>query len=58
MDDSQQTRMMLLMMPLFIGYLTISFPAGLGLYWVVSNMVQIFQQWLMNRVPASKGEVK
>jgi YidC/Oxa1 family membrane protein insertase len=51
-DMTQQNKMMLLFMPLFIGYITITFPAGLGLYWVVSNIFQIIQQWLMYRKPA------
>lgn len=55
-DNSQQSKMMIMMMPFFIGYMTISFPAGLGLYWVVSNLVQIFQQWWVNRKPAIQGE--
>ena len=41
--------MMLIFMPVFIGYITITFPAGLGIYWVVSNLVQIAQQWFMYR---------
>jgi YidC/Oxa1 family membrane protein insertase len=48
-DPSQQNKMMQMFMPLFIGYITISFPAGLGLYWVVSNVVQIVQQWWLYR---------
>jgi len=26
------------------------FPAGLVLYWLINNCIQIFQQWHMNRV--------
>jgi len=49
-DGNDATKqMMLIFMPVFIGYITITFPAGLGIYWVVSNLVQIFQQWFMNR---------
>ena len=48
-EMTQQNKMMLMFMPLFIGYITITFPAGLGIYWVVSNMVQIAQQWFMYR---------
>ena len=34
-------------MPAFIGYMTITFPAGLGVYWTVSNMIQLLQQrWI------------
>jgi YidC/Oxa1 family membrane protein insertase len=48
-EMTQQNKMMLIFMPVFIGYITITFPAGLGIYWVVSNTVQIAQQWLMYR---------
>ncbi|WP_122628459.1 YidC/Oxa1 family membrane protein insertase [Lucifera butyrica] len=51
-DMTQQNKMMMIFMPLFIGYISISFPAGLVLYWAVSNMIQIFQQWWMYRKPA------
>ena len=41
--------MMMIFMPFFIGYISISFPAGLVLYWVMSNVIQIIQQWWMYR---------
>ncbi|HWR10100.1 YidC/Oxa1 family membrane protein insertase [Sporomusa sp.] len=53
MADSSQNKLMLLVMPCFIGYMTMRFPAGLGLYWVVSNLVQIIQQWFLYRKPVS-----
>jgi len=53
-DMNQQAKMMMNFMPLFIGYISISFPAGLVLYWVVSNLFQIGQQWLMYRGAAQK----
>ena len=43
------SKMMMYFMPLFIGYISISFPAGLVLYWVVMNLMQIFQQVMMER---------
>ena len=47
MNKSQQNQMMLLLMPIFVGYMAISFPAGLGLYWAAGNMVQLLQQrWI------------
>lgn len=52
-EMTQQNKMMLMFMPLFIGYITITFPAGLGVYWVVSNIFQIIQQWFMYRKRAS-----
>ena len=55
----QQNKMMMVFMPIFIGYITITFPAGLGIYWVVGNLVQIAQQWWMYRKPAViQGEAK
>lgn len=51
-DNTQQNKMMLIFMPLFIGYISLTFPGGLVLYWVVSNIIQIVQQWMMYRKPA------
>lgn len=48
-DAGAQSKAMALLMPLFIGYMTVRFPAGLGLYWVAGNVVQLAQQWLMSR---------
>lgn len=48
-DMNQQAKMMMNIMPIFIGYISITFPAGLVLYWVVSNLFQITQQWWMYR---------
>ncbi len=52
MPDSgnSQNKLMIYFMPLFIGYISLSFPAGLVLYWVVMNIMQIAQQTMMNRV--------
>lgn len=53
-DMNQQAKMMMIGMPLFIGYISLSFPAGLVLYWASSNVFQIFQQWWMYRNTAAK----
>jgi len=39
------SRMMLMMMPLMFGFLTFMFPAGLALYWAVSNIIGIITQY-------------
>jgi YidC/Oxa1 family membrane protein insertase len=46
-DPRQQTqsRMMLWMMPLMFTFLSLSFPSGLALYWVVSNVISIVMQY-------------
>ena len=36
-------------MPLFIGWISLSFPSGLVVYWVTMNLCQIVQQWYMFR---------
>jgi len=42
-----QSRMMLWMMPLMFAFLTMQFPSGLALYWVVSNVISIVVQYYM-----------
>lgn len=53
-EMNQQAKMMMIFMPLFIGYISLSFPAGLVLYWAASNVFQIIQQWWMYRDKAAK----
>lgn len=47
-DDSQAKMMqqMTLMMTFMFGIFTIQVPAGLTLYWVTSNLLQMLQQWI------------
>ena len=44
-----QMKIMMTVMPLFIGWISLKFPSGLVLYWVTMNVVQIAQQWWMYR---------
>ncbi len=44
----QMQKMMLYVMPLMIGFFTMSFPAGVGIYWLTSTVFGIFQQKLVN----------
>ena len=46
-QTQQMTRTMQVMMPLMIAYFAIVTPAGLGLYWFVSNTVAIVQQYFV-----------
>lgn len=48
-DPNQQTqsRMMLWMMPLMFGFFTMSFPSGLALYWLASNIISIVMQYFI-----------
>jgi YidC/Oxa1 family membrane protein insertase len=45
--QASTSKIMLLMMPLMFGFLCLSFPAGLGLYWAVSNVIGIVTQYFV-----------
>ena len=53
-EMNAQMKIMMTVMPLFIGWISLKFPSGLVLYWVTMNVVQIIQQWWMYR---SEGPV-
>lgn len=55
-DPMQQKIMMFL--PLIFTVLFLNFPSGLVLYWLVNNVLSIFQQWLMMRRNARKKLAK
>jgi YidC/Oxa1 family membrane protein insertase len=48
MDPAQQ-KMMNYMTPLMIGGMTWVLPAGLGVYWAISNLIGLIQQTAINR---------
>lgn len=41
--SAQMSQQMALTMPLIIGFMSLSFPSGLSLYWVISNIVSVAQ---------------
>jgi YidC/Oxa1 family membrane protein insertase len=45
--QQSQSNMMLWMMPIFFAYLTLSFPSGLALFWVASNVFRIALQYFI-----------
>lgn len=49
MNEQQRStqNMMTMMMPIMIFVMSIGFPSGLVLYWVVGNIFQLIQQWLI-----------
>jgi YidC/Oxa1 family membrane protein insertase len=47
--DPRQAQMMLWTMPIIFTFMFWGFPSGLVLYWFVNNLLQIGQQWLINR---------
>lgn len=58
-DSAQQTQQMMTnIMPIMFGWITLSVPAGLALYWVVGNLFTIVQQYFMMRPSADNKEVE
>jgi YidC/Oxa1 family membrane protein insertase len=53
MGDPRQAKMMLFM-PVLFTFMFLKLPAGLVLYWTLSNVLQIAQQKYMERM--NKGE--
>lgn len=47
--DPAQQRMMNIMMPVMMGFFFFKLPAGLNLYYALSNVIMIGQTWIMNR---------
>lgn len=46
-DSSQNT--MMYVMPVFMGWITYTLKAGIGLYWVASTLLGILQQWITTK---------
>jgi YidC/Oxa1 family membrane protein insertase len=46
--DPAQAKMMQVMMPMMIGFVSVTLPAGLGVYWVTGNIIGFGTQYLMN----------
>lgn len=53
---AQMNRTMNLMMPIMTGFFTITLPSGMGLYWIISSVMQILQQIILNRVLDNKED--
>ena len=51
---AQTQKMMLYFMPLMIGWMSMRFPAGLGLYWIYFSILGTVQQLYINRKPEIK----
>lgn len=52
--DPGQARMMMLIMPVFMTFIFMSVQSGLVLFWMTSNIIQIGQQYVMNRMMKKK----
>jgi YidC/Oxa1 family membrane protein insertase len=49
MGDPQQRRMMMVIMPLMMGFIFASTPAGLTVYYLIYNVVGMAQTWWLMR---------
>lgn len=56
-DAQSNQKMMLYIMPIFITYISLSFPSGLVIYWVVCNVFQFVQQFFMFRDKSIKKTI-
>ncbi|MBS2029905.1 MAG: membrane protein insertase YidC [Deltaproteobacteria bacterium] len=55
MGDPMQQKMMRYVMPVMFGVFMLNLPAGLSLYYVFNNLLNIIQQlWLRKRYPAAR----
>ncbi|MGZ4816709.1 MAG: membrane protein insertase YidC, partial [Terriglobales bacterium] len=54
--DPQQQKMMNLMMPLMLGFISMNLSAGLCLYWVVGNVVAMLMQVGLNRTDLGREQ--
>ncbi|AYD40916.1 membrane protein insertase YidC [Clostridium fermenticellae] len=57
MQNSIQKNMLLLS-PIMTGFISFQVPAGMGLYWIISNIYQIFQQMFMNKFIIKKNQIQ
>ncbi len=46
---TQMTKSMTMLMPIMTGFFTFTLPSGLGIYWIISSLVQVIQQVALNR---------
>lgn len=56
--QAKQQKIMKIVMPLFIGWISLNFPSGLVIYWVVSNVFQWAQQYLMTHLKKKEHDQK
>ncbi len=59
-NDAQSSMMssmqknMVFISPIMTGFISFTVPAGLGLYWIIGNIIQILQQMFLNRFVIKK----
>jgi YidC/Oxa1 family membrane protein insertase len=56
MEPNPQMKMMLYVMPIMMTFLFLNFASGLNLYYAVSNIASIPQQWMLARERLKRGQ--
>ena len=57
MENQQMMGCMMLMMPLMSLWFTFQFPAGMGMYWILSNVFAFFQTLILGHVYAPRKTI-
>ncbi len=55
---AQMSKTMLYMMPITTGIFTFTLPSGIGIYWIVSSLMQIIQQIFLNKMLENESEIQ
>ncbi len=54
MENQQMMGCMMIMMPLWSVWLTWKFPVGMGMYWILSNLIAFFQTLIIGHIYAPR----
>jgi YidC/Oxa1 family membrane protein insertase len=54
-QSQSMNQMMTLYMPLMFGWIVTTVPSGLGLYWLISNVIGVVQYWMIGRPQPAEG---
>lgn len=54
MENAQMMGCMMLTMPLMSLWFSFQFPAGMGMYWILSNILAFFQTLILGRIYAPR----
>jgi YidC/Oxa1 family membrane protein insertase len=57
-ETIMQQRIMLIFMPLMMGFISLSLSAGVGVYWIVNSVIQLIQQFFANKCRNDYGGKK
>lgn len=58
-SDNQAAQMgksMNMIMPIMTGFFTFTLPSGMGIYWIASNIIQMIQQYVLNKYFENKED--